>query len=36
MEHPIELGAEILHGTNPLYQLAEEHHLIDNENRNPR
>ncbi|CAF2351528.1 unnamed protein product [Rotaria sp. Silwood2] len=31
-EHPIELGAESLHGellNNPLYQLAEEHRLID-------
>ncbi|CAF1158250.1 unnamed protein product [Rotaria sordida] len=31
-EHPIELGSESLHGdilNNPLYQLAEEHHLID-------
>ena len=32
MEQQIELGAEVLHGksaTNPLYQLAEEHQLID-------
>lgn len=32
VEHQIELGAESLHGeisNNPLYQLAEEHHLID-------
>ncbi len=35
MEHQIELGAEVLHGkqsNNPLYQLAEEHHLIDIDN----
>ncbi len=34
MEHQIELGVEVLHGkqsNNPLYQLAEEHHLIDND-----
>jgi hypothetical protein len=32
VEHQIELGAEELRGgesNNPLYQLAEEHHLID-------
>ncbi len=32
VEHQIELGAEILQGSqsnNPLYQLADEHHLID-------
>jgi monoamine oxidase len=32
VDHQIELGAESLHGeisNNPLYQLAEEHHLID-------
>ncbi len=34
MEHQFELGAEVLHGkqsNNPLYQLVEEHHLIDND-----
>lgn len=32
MDHQIELGAESLDGeiaNNPLYQLAEEHHLVD-------
>jgi hypothetical protein len=32
VEHQIELGTESLHGeisNNPLYQLAEEHQLID-------
>ena len=32
VEHQIELGAESLHGEtskNPLYQLAEENHLLD-------
>jgi hypothetical protein len=32
VEHQVELGAELLHGelsNNPLYQLAEEHRLID-------
>jgi hypothetical protein len=32
VEHQIELGAEELRGgesNNPLYELAEEHHLID-------
>lgn len=32
VDHPIELGAESLDGeisNNPLYQLAEENHLID-------
>ncbi len=32
MEHQIELGAEVLYGkqsNNPLYQLAEEYNLID-------
>ncbi len=32
MDHQIELGTETLHGgisNNPLYQLAEEHNLID-------
>ncbi|CAF1127976.1 unnamed protein product [Adineta steineri] len=35
MEHQIELGTEILQGdqsNNPLYQLADEHHLIDYSN----
>ena len=32
VQHPVELGAEYLHGdlsNNPLYQLAEEYNLID-------
>ncbi len=32
MGHQIELGNESLHGeisNNPLYQLADEHHLIE-------
>jgi hypothetical protein len=32
VEHQIELGPESLDGeisNNPLYQLADEHHLID-------
>ncbi|CAF5040453.1 unnamed protein product [Rotaria magnacalcarata] len=32
LDHQLELGAESLHGeisNNPLYRLAEEHHLID-------
>jgi thioredoxin reductase len=32
VEHPIELGAESLNGeisNNPLYQLAEQSHLLD-------
>jgi len=35
VEHQIELGAEVLHGkqsNNPLYQLADEYHLIDIDN----
>jgi hypothetical protein len=36
VEHHIELGVEVLHGkssNNPLYQLAEEHLLIDHSDR---
>jgi len=32
VDHQIELGNESLHGeisNNPLYQLADEHHLIE-------
>ena len=36
VDHTFELGAECLHGetsNNPLYQLAEEHQLIDIDDR---
>ncbi|CAF1378465.1 unnamed protein product [Rotaria magnacalcarata] len=36
LDHQLELGAESLHGeisNNPLYRLAEEHHLIDIDDR---
>lgn len=36
VDHPLELGVDVLHGessNNPLYQLAEEHQLIDIDDR---